>query len=99
MRQRKFSTTWSAFSDLVSLAVESQQVIALRLARMALGGARGRKETRRMIVEKAVAAATATAAAAKSFPRGGSPAALKKVQSTYRRAVRANRRRLMRPGS
>jgi len=69
--------------DLTMLAIESQQVIAMRLARLAMGGPRAN----RMVSEKAMAAVEAGL----HLASGGAP---HKVVGSYRRKVRANRDRL-----
>ncbi len=74
--------------DMSMLALEAQQVIALRLTRLALGGpAVAARETRRMVSEKAVAAVET----GMHLATGGAP---DKVVRHYRRKVRANRDRL-----
>lgn len=74
--------------DMTMLALEAQQVIALRMARLALGGpAVAARETRRMVSEKAVAAVETGL----HLAVGGSP---DKVVRHYRRKVQANRDRL-----
>ena len=76
--------------DLVMLAAESQQAIALRLIRLAAGGPRARREATRMVSEKVEAAGKA----ARDLMMGGST---EKVVRRYRRKVRANVRRLSKP--
>lgn len=90
--------SWLALSAQAALLTwEAQRVIALRLMRIAAGGARGRAEAQRMVTEKLAAAAEAQAAAAASTITGGVGArAGKKALSVYRKRVRANRRRLSR---
>ena len=74
--------------DMTMLALEAQQVIALRMARLALGGpAVAARETRRMVSEKAFAAVETGI----HLATGGSP---HKVVRQYRRKVQANRDRL-----
>lgn len=74
-----------------SLAMEAQQVIALRLARLAGGGAVARREATRMVTEKAAALVESQG----RLMRATSPeSGVKSVLSLYRRRVRANRRRL-----
>ncbi|MBX3525724.1 MAG: hypothetical protein KF904_05915 [Rhodoblastus sp.] len=74
--------------DMTMLALEAQEVIALRMARLALGGpAVAARETRRMVSEKAVAAVETGL----HLATGGSP---QKVVRNYRRKVQANRDRL-----
>ncbi|MGO4839583.1 hypothetical protein AB4144_45790 [Rhizobiaceae sp. 2RAB30] len=75
--------------NMMMLGFEAQQVIWLRTLRLAAGGKLGKREARRMAVEKVVAGAqaaesVATGAKAESVVRG------------YRKKVRANWRRLSR---
>ena len=80
--------SWMKFGfDLTMLGIESQQVIALRLARIAQGGAGAASESKRMVSEKAQAAVETGL----HLASGGSA---HKVVSSYRRKVRANRDRL-----
>lgn len=69
------------------LAMESQQVIGLRLAKLSLGDAAAQAEAHRMVSEKI----TAAGEAALLLATGGST---RKVIAGYRRKVRANVRRL-----
>jgi len=71
------------------LAIEAQQVIALRLAKFSRGGASASKEANRMVSEKVIALGEAAAHVA----TGGSAAS---VLKRYRKKVRSNRRRLTR---
>ncbi len=89
---------WLALSaQAAALGWEAQRVIALRLMRIAAGGASGRDEAQRMMTEKLAAAAEAQAAVAASAIAGGSShRAAKKVLGVYGKRVRANRRRLSR---
>ena len=73
--------------DLTMLGFESQQVIALRLTRLAMGGAAAAHESKRMVSEKAEAAVETGI----HLASGGSP---HKVIHSYRRKVQANRDRL-----
>ena len=70
------------------LATESQQVIGLRLARIAQGGPLAAAEAQLMISEKVFAAMQASG----QILAGASPDS---VVRAYRRKVRANARRLM----
>jgi hypothetical protein len=83
--------------EAVQLGWEAQRVIALRLARLAAGGASARIESRRMVNEKAAAIAEAHAAiiGGAAIGRNGTTVA-KKVLRIYRKRVKANRRRLSR---
>lgn len=75
--------------DMAMLGVEAQQVVALRMLRLASGGpGAAARETRRMVSEKAVAAMETGL----HLAAGGGP---DKVVRNYRRKVRANRDRLV----
>ncbi len=54
------------------------------------------RETQRMIAEKATTAVAATWNAAFAWQHGGDAAAVTAASNTYRKAVRANKRRLRR---
>ena len=75
--------------NLMMLAAESQQVIALRVMKLAVGGAPAHEEAGRMVSEKIAAAH----GAAFSLMSGASP---ESVVRDYRGKVRANARRLRR---
>ena len=79
---------FSLFQNLVSLAVESHQVIVLRTLKMAAGGPGAEAEARLMVSEKLAAAEDATVALM-------SGKAVDDVVASYRRRVRANSNRLM----
>lgn len=83
-RQSALRPTWL---DLALLGVESQQVIWLRLMKLALGGPEAQTEATRMISEKSVAAIRAS----NMLLLGGTA---DNVVKQYRRVVRSNRRRL-----
>ena len=81
----------------IELGIEAQSVIALRMMRLAAGGARGRAEASRMVAEKVGALAEAQTAAAAAILTGRREKIVAgKVLNTYRKRVRANRRRLSR---
>jgi hypothetical protein len=91
--------TWSAWFSLSSqaalLGLEAQNVMALRLMRLAAGGALAQSESTRMISEKMLALGEAQTAAALATIKGGkSPHVAKKVLGVYKKRVRGNRRRL-----
>lgn len=86
-----FAPWWKLGMDATMLAYESQQVIGMRLARLALGGSAAQVEAERMVTEKMVAAGEAVLLMAS----GGTAAG---VVAGYRRKVRANARRLSRQG-
>jgi hypothetical protein len=81
-------------AEALSFAMACQQVIALRMFRIALGGSRAQREATRMVAEKAAAAMRAQFAAAAALPTRGPAGAAAAVASVYRNAVRANGRRL-----
>jgi hypothetical protein len=82
-----FGSWWKLGLDATYLAMESQQVIGMRLAKLALGGSAAQAEAERMVSEKIMAANEA----ALLLATGGSTA---RVVAGYRRKVRANARRL-----
>ena len=89
---------WLGFAfKAIELGIEAQSVIALRMMRLAAGGARGRAEASRMVAEKVGAFAEAQTAAAAAILTGRRQKVVAgKVLNTYRKRVRANRRRLSR---
>ena len=90
--------SWFTLScQAAQLGWEAQEVIALRMMRLAGGGAVAETETRRMISEKAAALAEAQGAAVASAVMGGqSHHVAKKVLGVYKKRVQGNRRRLHR---
>ena len=88
---------WTYSLNLARLGMEAQQVIALRMLRLAAGGALAQREAERMIAEKSAAlmAAQIAAAAALIGGRGPRAAALHGLRP-YKRAVSRNRQRLSR---
>jgi geranylgeranyl pyrophosphate synthase len=88
---------WTYAFDVARLGMEAQQVIALRMMRLAAGGPLATREANRMVAEKATALVEAqwAAAAALAGARGARIAAARAF-GTYKRAVRKNRRRLSR---
>jgi hypothetical protein len=78
------------------LALEAQSVIALRLMRIAGGGALARSEATRMVTEKVQALGEAQAVAAVGPVTGRNNHVAKKVVGVYKKRVRGNRRRLAR---
>ena|ERR1700722_10023389 len=90
---------WSAWfalsSETARLGFEAQRVIAMRMMRLAGGGAAAEAESRRMVSEKIEAFAEAQAAAAAVMAEDGDHhRAAKKVLGIYKRRVRRNTRRL-----
>lgn len=84
-----FGMWWKMGMDATMLAVESQQVIGLRLAMLAGGGTAAQAEAQRMVNEKVMAASEA----AMQIASGRSTS---HVMAGYRRKVQANARRLSR---
>ncbi|KQO53487.1 MULTISPECIES: hypothetical protein [unclassified Methylobacterium] len=82
-----FGAWWKLGMDATLLAMESQQVIGLRLAKLSLGGPAAQIEAQRMVSEKIMAAGEA----ALLMATGGST---QSMVTGYRRKVRANARRL-----
>ncbi len=87
---------WLDVFRLAQLGVEAQTVIALRMAKLALGGAPAKKEARRMVSEKIAAFAEAQRGVVQDIATGKAGQAAGNVVARYRRKVRANRRRLSR---
>lgn len=85
----------SAWFEAARFAADSQRVVALRLMKIASGGPQATAEATRMVAEKMAAFTEAQAAVASTMMMGGSlAAASRKAYAPYRRAVRANNRRL-----
>lgn len=84
-----------AWFDAMRFSADVQRVIPLRMMRLAAGGPRAAKEAQRMVAEKVAAAGEAQGAAFLALATGASPAtAANRARTRYRRAVRANKRRL-----
>ena len=73
--------------DTSMLALETQQVIGLRLMKLTFGGPAAAREANRMVAEKVIAFGEAAAKVATG-------SATQSVVKGYRKKVRANRRRL-----
>jgi hypothetical protein len=89
-------TLWDLTLDAFVLGIEAQQVIALRMAKFALGADPHGEEARRMVTEKAKAAMEAQMGVVQAMATGDVAGASGRVLAVYRREVRANRRRLSR---
>jgi|GEM_PF-1495867 len=76
------------------LAMESQQVIALRLAKLAQGGEQSTKEAALMVSEKVATLQEGGAMMLKAAFAGKKDMDAHKVMQLYRKRVRANQRRL-----
>jgi hypothetical protein len=88
-------STWPWLSLALSgtrLAVESQQVIALRLAKLAKGGRRAEREASLMVSEKMKALADSQRLIAAASGQGARAA--RKVLGLYQTRVTANKKRL-----
>jgi hypothetical protein len=91
----KKQPSWLRLSlDVWRAGLEAQQVIGLRLAKLARGGAAALAEMNRMVSEKADAALEAQHRAAKSMLIGNSSQIPARTLALYRSKMRANRRRL-----
>jgi hypothetical protein len=92
---RRKTTDWADLAVAsVLLGQKAGQVIALRMAALALGGPRARAENRMMLAEKMKAAMDANIAAAASVMTGQPHLAPRRAQSVYRKRVHQNLRRL-----
>src|SRR5215471_9511861 len=88
---------WNAYTRAAQVGWDANVVVAMRLMRLAVGGALAQREAQRMVAEKVAAIAEAQAAAiTKMITGGGMAAATKSASAVYQRKVRANRRRLTR---
>lgn len=77
------------------LALEAQQVIALRLMHLAAGGPKAAREAHLMVAEKVDAAGKAAGMMAAARARGAPDGGADEVVRMLRRRVRANRKRLL----
>jgi len=83
--------------DMAKIGFEAQQVIAMRLAKIASGRRDSQAEIERMTSEKPAALIGAQLAAATALAGGGKDhEAARKALRVYGKAVRANHRRLSR---
>ena len=84
------------YLEAAMLAIEAQQVMALRMMRLWMGGAAAEAEVSRMISEKAVAATAAGLGVMAGLAAGHGDAEIaRRAVRDYRRRVGANRRRLV----
>lgn len=96
MGKSAFGDWFDAGMDAWSLGTEASTVMALRTARIAMGGSGALVETNLMFAEK-MQAGFELQIAALTGRLGTAPAgATRKAIGLYRRKVRANRRRLTR---
>ncbi|MEG3143478.1 hypothetical protein U1839_02315 [Sphingomonas sp. RT2P30] len=94
MNRWPFAEWFGAGVDAWALGTEASTVMALRTARIAMGGSAALDEFQLMFTEK-MAASLELHAAAMSGRLGAAPArATRKAIGFYRGKVRANRRRL-----
>ncbi len=85
----------NAWFEAARFASDSNSVIALRMMRIANGGPQATTEATKMVSEKMAAFAEAQGAMFAALATGGNlQKAATKAYAPYRRAVRANRRRL-----
>lgn len=85
----------AAMIEAFQFAFQVQSVMALRLLRISAGGSEAAVETQRMIAEKAEAVWRSQLAAGLAIASGrGSEAVAAAAFRPYRRAVKANHRRL-----
>ena len=89
---------WLALAfKAMQLGIDAQSVIALRMMRLAAGGARGQAEAQRMVAEKAAAVAEAQVATTTAIVTGRKDHVVAgKALGAIRKRVRANKRRLSR---
>jgi ribosomal protein S9 len=88
---------FAAWLDMASFVTEAQSVIAMRMLRLAGGGAVATSEAQRMVIEKAIANTQAQFAACMTLAAGRHlQAAAHAAAKPYRKKVRANHRRLTR---
>ncbi len=81
----------------IQLGVEAQSVIALRMVRLAAGGALAQSEAQRMVIEKFAAVAEVQTAVAAGFLNGHEDHVVaSKALGAFKKRVRANKRRLSR---
>ena len=86
---------WNPWFEAVKFSFEVQSVIAMRLLKIAAGGAGSSAECTRMVTEKIKAAADAHTAGAIALAQGKSiRTAAKRAMAPVKRRIRANRRRL-----
>jgi hypothetical protein len=76
------------------LAIEAQQVIAMRLTKMAMGGPDVQREAELMVSEKMDTLAESGRMMVMATLGGKTDGGADKVMQLYRRKVRANRKRL-----
>ena len=92
-----FNPWFSVILKSIQLGFESQNVIALRMMRLAVGGPTAQAEARHMIADKIAAGVEAQAVAASGVASGHSDAVVAgKILRVFKKRVHANKRRLSR---
>ena len=81
-------------ADSIKLGLNANLVVALRLAKIARGGAGAKAESRRMVEEKLKAVQDANVAAARSVLTGKAQLAPKRALNVFQKRVRKNLNRL-----
>jgi hypothetical protein len=84
---------WRLYFDSLRLALDAQEVIGMRMTKLAEGGPSVGLEVHRMVSEKAIALWASQTAGAWAMMRGPTVAS-RKAAMPFRRAVRSNQRRL-----
>lgn len=82
------------FSDAIKMGFAANQVMGLRLMKIAMGGAGGRRESKLMVDEKIKAATDASIEAAMSVATGQLHLAADRALSVYAKRVNRNLKRL-----
>ncbi len=82
------------FSDTLKMSFVANQVIGLRLLKIATGGAHGKRESDLMVSEKLEAAAEAGLEAAMSMATGQPHRAAERALAVYAKRVNRNHKRL-----
>ncbi|HMK89805.1 MAG TPA: hypothetical protein VK446_09265 [Methylocystis sp.] len=94
---RRKRPNWTKLvTDSMKLGFDANRVVALRLAKLARGGASAKAESRLMVAEKIKAVMDAQNAAARSLLLGQSHLAPERALSVYKKRVRKNLTRLAR---
>ena len=92
--RRKMPNWTRLLTDSVKLGVSANHVIALRMAKLAHGGAAARAESKLMVDEKVRAAMDANMEAARSIMTGHAHLAPTRALSIYQKRVHKNLSRL-----
>jgi hypothetical protein len=92
---RRSKTNWTKLAgDAFKLGVTANMVIAMRVAKIALGGAKAKTESKLMVAEKVKAAADAGMAAAVDVMTGRTHKTPASTIALYQKRVSSNLRRL-----